>query len=344
MTDAVGQHVRLANGVWMPSVGLGTWELNSTEASSTVSAALAAGFQHIDCAHNYNNQAGIGQALASSGKKRSEVFITSKIPGCGIQGLAKDDCFGNTMKFIEDDIRQLSSSGFGLKYLDLLLIHFPPCVEGEEPFWPNPFASPCRAKRNGCSDPANCLAIAEQWRALELAYRRGLARAIGVSDFCSACFDCLGPAASVMPMLNNVQFHLGMGPDPEGAVSFAARRGMVLMAWSPLGHGGRGKTPIFERPLPASIAQAHGRSGAQVALKWILSHNVTLTTLSSEPKHLAEDIALFDWELAPAEVVALDSDRFGSSEYDTPSFLCNDPSSSLLKAGIPTPAPANVVV
>jgi len=323
------QTVRLSNGVEMPSVGLGTWEFNNSEVKAVVQDALAVGFKHIDCAHNYNNQVGIGAGLAASGKKRNEVFITSKVPGCGIQGLGKEDCFGNTMKFIRDDIRDLSSSGFPLKQLDLLLIHFPPCMEGNASFAPNPFATPCRAKRNGCSDPDNCRAIAEQWRAAELAYRQGLVRAIGVSDYCSACFKCLGANATVMPMLNNVQFHIGMGPDPQGARSLAERREMVLMAWSPLGHGD-GSTPIFSRDLPMKIAKAHGKTGAQVALKWILSHNVTLTTKSGNPKHLAEDIDLFDWELSAADVAALDADQFAHSEYDTPSFMCNDPDSAII--------------
>jgi len=331
LSSVRSQTVRLANGVKMPTVGLGTWHFNDTEAKSAVQTALAAGFQHIDCAHNYNNQAGIGEGLAASGKRRDEVFITSKVPGCGIQGVGKDDCFGNTMKFIADDMQMLSSSGFPLRYLDLLLVHFPPCMEGEAPFAPNPFATPCRAKRNGCSDRKNCQAIGEQWRALEQVYHQGLARAIGVSDYCSACFKCLGKNVTVMPMLNNMQFHYGMGPDPQRARSFAEKHGMVLMAWSPLGHGdGYGSTPIFLRDLPMKIASSHNKSGAQVTLKWILSHNVTLTTKSGDPKHLAEDIDLFDWELTPAEVAALDDDRFSRSEYDTPSFLCNDPDDEIV--------------
>ncbi|CAE8728597.1 unnamed protein product [Polarella glacialis] len=164
---------------------------------------------------------------------------------------------------------------------------------------------------------------------MELVYQQGLVRAIGVSDYCSACFKCLGANATVMPMLNNV-FHIGMGPDPQGALSLAERRGMVLMAWSPLGHGGRGETPIFSRALPMQIGKAHGKSGAQVSLKWILSHNVTLTTKSGDPKHLAEDIDLFDWELTAAEVAALDADQFAHSEYDTPSFMCNDPDNEIV--------------
>lgn len=317
-----GQYVRLTNGVWMPTVGLGTWEFNNTEVKDAVQAALAAGFKHIDCAHNYRNQVGIGEGLAASGKKREEVFITSKVPGCGIQGLGKGDCFGNSMKFIADDIKQLSSSGFPTKYVDLLLIHFPPCMHGLLPYAPNPFATSCRRKRNGCTDPDNCRAIAEQWRALELAYHQGLARAIGVSDYCSACFKCLGANVTVQPMLNNLQFHYGMGPDPQGTRSFAKKHDMVYMAWSPLGHG-EGSTPIYSRALPMKIGEAHNKSGAQVALKWILSHNATLTTKSSNPKHLAEDIDLFDWELTAAEMAAMDADRF--AQYDTPSFLCNDP-------------------
>lgn len=324
--QSVGHDVRLANGVLMPSVGLGTWEFNDTGAKAAVQAALEVGFRHIDCAHNYNNQVGIGAGLAASGRKREEVFITSKVPGCGIQGLAKDDCFGNTLRFVHDDLKQLSSSGFPVRYLDLLLIHFPPCMEGDLPSVSNPFLTPCRDKLNGCTDAANCKAIADQWRALELVYRQGLARAIGVSDYCSACFQCLGQDATIAPMLNNVQFHLGMGADPQGALSLARSRDMVLMAWSPLGHGGRGEVPIFERPLTLEIARAHNKSGAQVALKWILSHDVILTTTSAIPEHLVEDLDLFSWDLAPAEVVALDADGLHNPSYDTPSFLCSDPS------------------
>jgi len=89
-------------------------------------------------------------------------------------------------------------------------------------------------------------------------------------------------------------------------------------------------TPIFSRALPTKIAQAHGKSGAQVALKWILSHNVSLTTKSGNPKHLTEDIDLFDWDLTTAEMAALDADHFARSQYDTPSFLCNDPDSEMV--------------
>jgi len=325
VVGASAPNVRLSNGVEMPLVSVGTWLYNDTAAAQTVLDGLSVGFTHIDTAFDYGNQKGVGKVLSqwyqTSGKKREDVFVTTKVPGCGIQGLGRDDCYNNTMQLINEDIEQMSAAGSPLKYLDLLLIHFPPCVVAENDPTQGPQASACFAKKTGCSDPRNCAAVRDQWRAVEDAYSNKLVRAVGVSNYCSACFACLGET-SVRPMVNQVQLHIGMGPDPQGFLSFAKKEGFVMQAWSPLGNGGHGNPEILSGNLTMGIAKAHGKSTAQVALKWLVSRGTAVATKSSSLEHLKEDIDLFDWELSADEMKALDSANFAMQ--DTPSFLCDD--------------------
>merc|ERR1712224_959074 len=97
--------------------------------------------------------------------------------------------------------------------------------------------------------------------------------------------------------------------------------GFVLQAWSPLGSGGHGNPEILSGNLTKGIAQAHNRSTAQVALKWIVSHGIAVASKSSNPEHLKEYISLFDWELTREEMSALDNASF--AKKDTPSFMCD---------------------
>merc|ERR1712048_1058167 len=127
-------------------------------------------------------------------------------------------------------------------------------------------------------------------------------------------------------MVNQVQLHVGMGPDPQGFKSFADKNGVKLQAWSPLGHGGSGSDEILKGNLTSSIGKKYGKSAAQVALKWLVSHNVSVATKSSNPKHLAENIDIFDFEFTPEELSALDNADFAKA--DTPSFLCDDTAES----------------
>jgi len=131
-------------------------------------------------------------------------------------------------------------------------------------------------------------------------------------------------------MVNQVMYHIGMGSDPQGFRSFAEKQGVVLQAYSPLGSGGKGSKEIIDGDLTTSIGKKHDRSAVQVALKWILAHNVSVTTKSSNPTHLANNLDLFDFELDEADMTALDKADF-APKY-SPSFLCADstlgPSSS----------------
>lgn len=204
--------ITLNNGVKMPAVATGTWQYNASTATASVTQAISVGFTHIDTAHDYcsdgstgscsggSNQVGIGKALQASGLARSDFFITTKVmaaprylhrtpctpsphpvhaitasracqvPGCGLQGISKLACAEDSAKAAQTNLDEL-----GLPYVDLLLIHFPP---------------------GGCG-PENCKLIQKQWAALSTFYQANKTRAIGVSNFCPSCLECLAEDAIV---------------------------------------------------------------------------------------------------------------------------------------------------
>lgn len=282
--------VTLNNGVQMPAIAAGTWQYKPDVAEASVKAALAAGFTHIDTAHDYDNQGGVGKALA--GVPRASYFLTTKVPGCGLQGISKSKCAEDTAKAIDDDLNQL-----GLDYLDLLLVHFPPL--------------------GGCGNVGgNCKAIQSQWTALEAAYASKKARAIGVSNFCITCFQCLNETMKITPTVNQVQFHVGMGPDPDGLFSYCKHRGVHPQAYSPLGNNA---SALIDGPVLKQIGANHNKSSVQVALGWIWSDGVPVVTKSSKPSHLADDINIFDFQFTKEEMGTLNGMKTPTGK---PSFMC----------------------
>ena len=150
-------------------------------------------------------------------------------------------------------------------------------------------------------------------------YDQGKTRAIGVSNFCQKCFECLSSGNNtgdvVMPAVNQIQFHVGMGEDPQDILSFCEERGVQIQAYSPL--GGTGKTELITGDLVTEIGKAHGVSGVQVALRWIWQLGVPLTTKTSSAKHLADDVNIFSWSLTNDEMETLSA---ADSPHGTPSF------------------------
>jgi len=314
--------VKLRNGVVMPRLAMGAGYTSDSETSLRVQAALNAGYHHIDTALNYKTQHGVSLGLAAAGVRREDVFITTKVPGCGLEGVDQRNCFNSTLAAVEEDL-QLLGSAYPVKHVDLLLLHYPPCMEADPsaPQWMNP----CVAKQSGCSDKANCQAIQDQWNALRDVYKRGLARAIGVSMFCQACFRCIGGSGE-LPMVNQVRYQLGMGPDRQGFLSFAASQGMVLQAANPLEDENRVVAQmIIHGILTTNIGNAHNKTPVQVALKWLEQHQVSILTMSSNPEHLREDLDLFSWQLSAHEMDKLDNGPY--FDPGPPSFLCTEPES-----------------
>jgi diketogulonate reductase-like aldo/keto reductase len=281
----------------MPLVALGTWSGSYHEcaandyscvrskAKAAVPAWLDLGGTHIDTANDYRNQDGVGRALQKV--PRDSFYLTTKVPSQE----HKIHAYSGTTVDLYENMKLL-----GLDYVDLVLIHFPP---------------------RGQSTAKSCPAIQEQWRAMEDFLKAGKTRTIGVSNYCPSTFECLLEKATVVPAVNQVQYHIGMGTDPIGLISYCKSKNITLQAYSPLGDG---KGELITGELVTGIGKNHGKSGAQVSLRWVAQHGVPLSTKASNAKYLAEDLDIFDWKLSAAEMAKLDA---ATTPTGKPSFACD---------------------
>ena len=281
--------VQLNNGVVMPMISLGTWDFNGESARDAVRLALKVGFSHIDTAWKYGNQAFVGAAL--DGVERETYFLTTKVyPSTRLLPAV----YNATMHLLHDDLRQLNKS-----YVDLVLQHWPP-IENTK----------------------RCDVMQEEWRAFEDFYKAGNARAIGVSNYCPSSISCIRKKATVLPAVNQVAYHVGMGTGGsiETLRTYCDNLGIVVQAYSPLGGWTGGNRELISGKLVTEIGAAHGKSGAQVSLHWLFQHGLPFSTKSASPKHLEEDLRIFEMRLTGEEMARLDNATSPSGHY---SFECH---------------------
>lgn len=308
--------VALPNGVKLPMVlwgSGGSTQENATSTADAVAVAVSAavGFPGIDCANHYHNQAGVARGIARSGTARSALFLTTKVEPCNNGGfitpVRPGHCYNDTAAAMAANLRQL-----GTDAVDLALLHAPPCVRNASwddgrCYWPDQ-PDAVYPRHANCSAPAPCAMLRQQWRALEDALAAGRARAIGVSNFCAACLDCILSAPlrrdgrGARPAVNQLQLHVGMpgGADPAGLVSACRRRGVLPQAYSPLGSGGVGQ--LLGSPVVAAVARAHNKTAAQVCLRWVVQQGIPLATSTVDADYMRQDLDLFDWALAQDEM------------------------------------------
>lgn len=160
--------IELTNGITIPQVGYGTFQIPPEETQRAVEQALEIGYRHLDTAAGYYNEAGVGAAVRASGLPREEVFVTTKLRN-GDQG------FDAALRAFEDSRREL-----GLEVVDLYLIHWPVPSKGLYP---------------------------ETWKAFEKLYAEGAVRAIGVSNFLPEHLQQLLSGSEVTPVVNQVEVH-----------------------------------------------------------------------------------------------------------------------------------------
>ena len=265
---------KLSNGVELPMAGLGTWQYNNSRAGAATALALELGYTHIDTAFIYGNQEGIGEALKASDRPRDSYFITSKIPG----GLSAADA----EKHLETCLEQLQTD-----YVDLMLIHFPATMDAKQAGGPK--------------------GRQEEWRALEKFYKAGKAKAIGVSHYCERHLEDVMKIATVPVMVNQVQFHVGMGTAPGNATddkAFDNKHGVLYESFSPL-CGPCGTMELINGTMVTEIGKKYGKSGAQVSLKWIVQQGVPVIPKTDKRTHMLENVDLFSWELSAADMETL---------------------------------------
>ncbi|MDR6507105.1 aldo/keto reductase [Arthrobacter oryzae] len=253
--------VTLNNGVEMPQLGFGVFQVPNDETTAAVTAALAAGYRSIDTAAIYGNEEGTGRALAESGIPRGELFVTSKL-------WIDDLGYESTLAAFEASVARL-----GLDYLDLYLIH-----------WPAPETDK----------------YADSWLALEKLLADGRVRAIGVSNFLPDHVQRLIDLGGTVPAVNQVELHPAL--QQRDAEAFNAAHGIITEAWSPLAQGA-----VLGDPAVAAIAVRHGRTPAQVVLRWHLQQGRIVIPKSVTPARIRENLDVFGFTLLDEELAALDS-------------------------------------
>lgn len=266
----VEENYTLSNGVQIPAIGFGTWQLaGDGEAYQAVSHALSSGYRHIDTAEAYNNEDSVGRAIQDSTVAREDIFLTTKIWN-------DKTTYEETLAGVEASLDRLQTD-----YVDLLLIH-----------WPNP-----KDVRGGIGfEERN----KEVWRAMETLYSDGKARAIGVSNFLPYHLNALLEIAEVKPMVNQVLLAPGT---PQSEVVRASRKHDLLMeAYSPLGSGN-----IFTNEQMLAIAEEYDRSVAQIALRWSIEKGFLPLPRSSNPTNIESNLKIFDFELSEETIAQIDS-------------------------------------
>ncbi|AEW97275.1 MULTISPECIES: aldo/keto reductase [Streptomycetaceae] len=267
--------ITLNNGVAMPQLGFGVWQVPDDEAFTAVGHALDAGYRSIDTAAVYGNEEGTGKALAASGVPRDELFVTTKLWN-------SDHGYDATLRAFDQSLTRL-----GLEYVDLYLIH-----------WPLPSRDEYVAT----------------YRALEKIHQEGRARAIGVSNFQIHHLKRLLDETSVVPAVDQIELHPQL--QQAEARAFHAGHRIATEAWSPLGQG-RG---LLEDATVARVAAKHGRTPAQVVLRWHLQLGNVVIPKSVTPSRIRENIDVFDFELDDAdlaEFARLDAGRRLGPDPDT---------------------------
>jgi 2,5-diketo-D-gluconate reductase A len=247
--------VTLNNGVKMPVIALGTAGYDNSTVADAVEKAFAAGITHIHSAYDYFNTQGVANGLKTA-KSRGAFFLTSMTTPCQhpaappIRNVTDPDaCYNLTIAEFQENLDNL-----GVDYVDLMLLHGP-----SEPF----------GNEGGCSKLA-CDLNTAQWRAYSDMLKAGKAKAIGVSNYCPSCFECL--KGGVVPAVNQIQLHVGSGADPEGLLSYCKSKGIVVQAYAPLAAGA-----VASDSLCTKVGKAHSKSAAQVGLKWILQNTLKPT-------------------------------------------------------------------
>ncbi|MFF1919806.1 aldo/keto reductase [Streptomyces sp. NPDC058221] len=267
------QTLTLNNGVEMPALGLGVFQTPPDETRAAVTAALDLGYRHIDTAAAYGNEREVGHALRDSGVPRDDIFVETKI---WISDYGYDETLHSFGK---------SAAKLGLDRIDMLILH---------QALPSDFDKTLGA-----------------YRALEKLLADGKVRAIGVSNFMVGHLTALLDATTVVPAVNQLEIHPYF--QQRAVLDFDDAHGILNQAWSPIGgitfYPGYGehRKSVLQDPAVTGIAEAHGKSPAQVLLRWGLQHGRSVIPKSTKRHRIAENIDVFDFELGADEVAALDA-------------------------------------
>jgi 2,5-diketo-D-gluconate reductase A len=266
------QTLTLNNGVTMPIVGFGVFQIPQDQTQAAVEAALEAGYRHLDTAASYGNEKEVGAAIAAIGIPRHDLFITTKL---WIQHAPTGSVEDDTKRAFDASLRQL-----GLDHLDLYLIHQP------------------------LGD------YYSEWRAMQQLHKEGRIRAIGVSNFHPDRLVDLIDHNEIIPAVNQIETH----PFHQRATDqkLMHERGVQIESWGPFAEG---RNNLFTDPVLSQIAETHGKSVAQVVLRWLVQRNVVVIPKSVRPDRMAQNLDIFDFTLSDDQMSQIASLDTGASLF-----------------------------
>lgn len=262
------EYVTLNNGIKMPKLGYGVYQVDPAEAERCVLDAISVGYRSIDTAQAYGNEEGVGNAIVKCGVPREELFITTKV-------WISNAGYEKAKVSMEESLHKLKTD-----YIDLLLIH-------------QPFGD-----------------YYGTYRAMEEAYNAGKVKAIGVSNFYPDRFIDIHHFAEIKPAVNQVETHVFQ--QQKTAKEYLKKCGAQIESWGPFAEG---KNDYFNNPILKEIGAKHGKSVAQVALRFLLQSDVVVIPKSIHKERMKENFNVFDFTLTAEEMAAIEALDGGESLF-----------------------------
>lgn len=238
----------------------GTFPLKEAEAEEAIGIALEIGYRAFDTAQMYGNEAEVGAILAGSGHAREDLFVTTKV---------SPDNFGEAdfLPSVEASLKALQ-----LDQVDVLLLHWPP-VGGD---------------------------IAPPLKRLEAAANRGLAKAVGVSNYTARMMRDATAIVDVPIVSNQVEFHPLLNQDV--LLAAAAQTGIPLASYCSVARG-----EVFRHPIFAEIGADYEKTAGQIVLRWILQKGVSINTMSTKRENIRANFDVMDFTLSSVDMARIDT-------------------------------------
>ncbi|WP_437200737.1 aldo/keto reductase [Planctomicrobium sp. SH664] len=310
--------VTLSSGRQLPSVGLGFWKVPRPRAAGLVVEAIEAGYRHLDCAADYGNEAEVGEGLQRALQKglcrREDLWVTSKLWNTYHRPEHVRPALERTLR----DLR--------LDFLDLYLIHFPIAlkfVPFEQRYPPEWFFDPNAPAPRMEPDPVPLL---QTWEAMKELVTAGLVREIGVSNFSVALLRELAAGSGTTPAVLQVELHPLL--TQEKLLRYCREQGIAVTGFSPLGaqsyvsiNMAGEEDSLLSNDSVRQIAQGHGRTAAQVLLRWGVQRGTAVVPKTSRRERLVENLQIFDFELSAEEMQKI-SHLNQNRRFNDPGVFC----------------------
>lgn len=262
--------ITLNNGVKIPKLALGVWEIPDAQVADSVKSAIDIGYRHIDTAQAYGNERGVGEGVRNASVSRDQIFVNSKVA-------AEIKNYDAAKKSIDETLNKM-----GLDYLDMMIIHNP---------------QPWNEVNQG--NDRHFEGNLETWRAMEDAVKAGKLKTIGVSSFNKEDLDNLIKNSDTKPAVNQIQIHIG--DTPMDIIKYSQANDIAVEAFSPVAHGAAMKDERIKQ-----MAAKYNVSVPQLCIRYDWQLNVIVLPKSANPEHMKSNAEL-DFEISAADMKTLEN-------------------------------------